>query len=349
MPAEKKIYTNIPGSAFRTNFDDEKNKQQRTAENLFRQPVARPAQSIRPVGKQVQGTFRGRGISPDYGFGAKQDSGTSYDALAKEMLDPANLSQNVGGNFSRKERAARVGSRRIQNQRLLAKMAAGIKEKGMGEEGQTARMGMRNQAMLADTGLRNQGMMARERLSNKSAMDRQRASTKGRMAELDKRYGYDKELAEKKNIWDKEKSNRQFVGGLAKMGVPIDERMMNAYNQEGNFGVDLSGVQVPREAERPKQTYIQPKFDKEGNQYPGTGMWTTAPGEGMTGLVGDETDQLAEGQDVDEMSTSILMKQYSDELGPDFDPRNPTPAQRNVLIRARREAPDVFNRIRQQY
>lgn len=127
------------------------------------------------------------------------------------------------------------------------------------------------------------------------------------------------DLAGQKNIWDKEGDNRNLITQAMTRGAHMDVQARNTYNTPGEF--DIGGIpQVPQQAQKsPQQTYVNPQFDKEGVQRPGTGVWTAPP---------PKMEPPGEG----------------------FDPNNPSPGNRAYLENLLNTGQvDLYDQIVQQY
>ncbi len=185
------------------------------------------------------------------------------------------------------DRVAQLTAANIENKKA-AMINARAKSRDVDQQ-----MGLqqnRQQAIISLQGMKGGQGRANTLLSGQNAMnlaaERGLQARKTNSAQNAFTLGQD----EQKNTWSKEKDNRAFVTGAMTRGATMDAQAQNAYNTPGSQNVDITGMQVPQKAPvQQKSTYVQPQFDKDGGQRPGTGLWATPPaqqGEG-TGLSKD--------------------------------------------------------------
>jgi len=266
------------------------------------------------------------------------------------------IDKNVGSNFTPSERAARIGSRRIQNLRLLAKMASGQKNTSMSQAGATNRTAMNNEAQLENTRIagknklgavkqRGANQRSLEALQNKNTIDRMGIS----------------------NEQSKEKDYRNAGFGLMKSGVPGD-KVNNLVNTPGWADADTSGIAVPHDAPDSSRYGFEstPTFGSDGKKtnpanymvdkqtgrvvkigdVSGLGLQQGFGANRQEGAGGNASGQDVTDQDIND----IILNGYRDQLGGDkFDPRNITPEQRKVMIEMGTKFPDLYKQLKAQY
>jgi hypothetical protein len=285
-------------------------------------------------------------------FGARPGQGSErerLDSLAKNMLSRKNLARGIGANFSPGERSARMKSRMIQNQRLLAKAYAGLAGREMEGKNRLENTklagknrldvtGLAGQNQLENTALAGQNRLGAIGLRGKNAIASLNAASANRMNEQGNEQEFKAGQSEKDRDFKRELWNRNFGAKLFELTGSGSPQVDNVINTPAYGPVDTSGLSVRQKPEGPEKGLYQIKevTDEDGNKK--YVRMNTATGETMAVQPNAAGQGFGAGASHGDQAGSEV------ETG-QFDPNNLSPGQAAYLSRLKNEDPVQFKRI----
>lgn len=229
---------------------------------------------------------------------------------------PSHLSGKVGSGYTEQAQRRRDISlfrkRDAERRTGLQQQLLGSQEGRKTELGKTA---MQQAGRLAETKMRGKQQLGADQFKAEEAAKQREFG----LSEIGKRGEEQRKTLGVQQGFAREEAERAggekmmglglkaMLGGLSGPGV---DTMLGA-GERPLRAVDFQRPLAPPKA--PEQTFVQPKFNKKGEQLPGTGIWTTPPvaGQGVS--------------DDDRTTIDAVLG------GESFNPEKPTTQQRNYL------------------
>jgi len=183
---------------------------------------------------------------------------SKLDSIISNLLDERNISRNVGSGFTPSERAIRIGSRRIQNQRLVAQLLSGMAGKEVDQNAANERANLSADASLDNTDLQNKGrinlagVQGENTLANTAAVGKNQQANillqgKNTLANTNLQATNTLTRDTKLNEYQKGRDYRTMALDLLKKGVPAGPEVSNIANTPGwaDVNLDSSALTVP--------------------------------------------------------------------------------------------------------